>query len=81
MVLAIQAWPTLCNPLACSPPGFSVPGIFQANILEWVAISSSEGLPKPGIKLTSPASSALKADSLPIQLWGKPQQSLKQNYI
>ena len=34
----------------CSPPGSSVHGIFQARILEWVAISFSRGLPKPGIK-------------------------------
>ena len=32
---------TLCNPLDCSPPGFSVHGIFQARILEWGAISFS----------------------------------------
>ena len=31
----------LFDPLDCSPPGFSVRGIFQARILEWVAISSS----------------------------------------
>ena len=31
----------LCNPLDCSPPRSSVPGVFQARILEWVAISSS----------------------------------------
>ena len=31
----------------CSPPGFSVHGIFQARILEWVAISSSRGFPQP----------------------------------
>ena len=30
---------TLCNPLGCSPPGSSVDRIFQARILEWVAIS------------------------------------------
>ena len=28
----------------CSPPGSSVHGIFQARILEWVAISSSRGI-------------------------------------
>ena len=28
----------------CSPPGASVPGIFQARILEWVALSSSRGI-------------------------------------
>ena len=27
----------------CSPPGFSVPGILQAKILEWVAMASSRG--------------------------------------
>ena len=36
-----QADPTLCDPMNCSPPGSSVHGIFQARILEWVAISSS----------------------------------------
>ena len=36
-----SAWLTLCNPMGCSPPGSSVPGIFQARILEWVAISFS----------------------------------------
>ena len=37
----------------CSPPGSSVQGIFQARILEWVAISFSRGLPHPGIEPTS----------------------------
>ena len=31
----------LCNPMDCSPPGSSVYGIFQARILEWVAIAFS----------------------------------------
>jgi len=34
-----QSCPTLCNPMDCSLPGFSVHGIFQARVLEWVAIS------------------------------------------
>ena len=37
----------LCDPMDCSPPGFSVHGIFQARILEWVAISFSRGSPWP----------------------------------
>ena len=37
----LQSCPTLCNPIDGSPPGSSVPGILQATILEWVAISSS----------------------------------------
>ena len=39
--------PTLCNPMDCSPPGFSVRGIFQARLLDWVAISSSRGSSQP----------------------------------
>ena len=42
-VLVTQLRPTLCNSVDCSPPGFSVHGILQARILEWVAIPSSEG--------------------------------------
>ena len=36
-----QSGPTLCDPVDCSPPGFSVHGILQARILEWAAIYSS----------------------------------------
>ena len=42
-VLVTQPCPTLCDPMNCSPPGSSVHGIFQATILEWVAISFSRG--------------------------------------
>ena len=38
---SLQAWPTLCDPIDGSPPGSSIPGILQARILEWVAISFS----------------------------------------
>ena len=38
-----QSCPTLRDPMDCSPPGFSVHGIFQARGLEWVAISFSRG--------------------------------------
>ena len=37
----LQSYPTLCDPIDGSPPGSSVPGILQARILEWVAISFS----------------------------------------
>ena len=33
-----QSFPTLIDPMDCSPPGSSVHGIFQATVLEWVAI-------------------------------------------
>ena len=35
--------PTLCDPMGCSPPGSSIHGIFQASILECIAISFSRG--------------------------------------
>ena len=38
-----------CSPMDCSLPGFSVHGISQARILEWVAIASSVDLPGPGL--------------------------------
>ena len=41
--LVTQSCLTLCDPLDCSPPGSSVHGIFQAKMLEWVAISCSRG--------------------------------------
>ena len=36
---SLQWCPTLCNPIDGSPPGSAVPGILQARILEWAAIS------------------------------------------
>ena len=42
-----QSCLTLCNPVDCSPPGFSVHGILQARILEWVAISFSRRSSRP----------------------------------
>ena len=42
-----QSCPTLCNPMGCSLPGPSICGIFQARVLEWVAISFSRGSPWP----------------------------------
>jgi len=47
----------------CSPPGSSVHGIFQARILEWVAMPSS------GVKPSSPV---LQVDSLLSEPPGKP---------
>ena len=50
----LQSCPTLCDPIDGSPPGSPVPGILQARILEWVAISSSNALKwKVKVKLLS----------------------------
>ena len=42
-----QLCPTLCDPMDYSLPGSSVHGIFQARVLEWVAISFSRGCSQP----------------------------------
>ena len=55
-VLVSQLCQTLCDPMECSPPGFSVYGILQARILEWVAIPFSRDLPNSGIKCGPPHS-------------------------
>ena len=38
---SLQSCPTLCDPIHGSPSGSPIPGILQARILEWVAISFS----------------------------------------
>ena len=45
ILLCAQSRLTVCQPADCSPPGFSVHGIFQARIQERVAISSSRIFP------------------------------------
>ena len=52
--------PTLYDPME-----YTVHGILQARILEWVAFPFSRGLPNPGIK---PGSPVWQADSLPSEL-------------
>ena len=69
-VLVAQSCLTLCNPIDCGPPGFSIHGILQARILEWIAIPSPGDHPNPGIE---PRSHALQVDSLSSEPLGKPQ--------
>ena len=59
---SLQSCPTLCDPIDGSPPGFPVPGILQARILEWVAISFSNAWRwKVKVKSLSP-----------VRLWATP---------
>ena len=60
---------TLCDPMDCSPPGFSVREILQARMLDWVAIPSTRGSSQPG-DWTQVSTS--QADSLPSEPPGKP---------
>ena len=43
----LQSCPTLWDLVDCSPPGFSIRGILQARILEWVAMTFSRGSSRP----------------------------------
>ena len=60
-VKVAQSCPTLCDPM-----DYTVHGILQARILEWVAFPFSRGSSKP-------RSPALQVDSLPAEPQGKPQ--------
>ena len=59
LYLRTQSCPTLCDLMDCSPPGSSVDGIFQARILEWVAIFYSRNIqlaPSKSFSTRSPSS-------------------------
>ena len=58
-----------CNSVGDSPLGFSIHGISQARILEWVAMPFSRGSSQSGIES---GSLILQADSLPSEPTGKP---------
>ena len=72
LCLCAQSCPTLCDTMDCSPPGFSVHGILQAKILDWVAMPSSRGSSDPWIEPMSPA---LQVDSLLLSHGGSPSVS------
>ena len=62
-----QLCPTLCDPV-----GYTVHGILQVRILEWVAFPSPGDLPNPGIEPRFPA---LQAASLPAEPPGNPKNT------
>ena len=64
-MLLLQSRTILCNSMNCSLPGCSVHGIFQARILEWVAISFTRGFSGPGTEPRSPALEPLLSPLVP----------------
>ncbi|MCB2687161.1 hypothetical protein KQ755_14935, partial [Listeria monocytogenes] len=63
----------------CSLPGFSVYGIFQEKILEWVAISSSRGIfPTQGSNPNLLSLLHWQVDSLPL---ASPRKPLWENWF
>ena len=67
-----QSCSPLCGPMNYSPPGSSVPGIFQARILEWVAFPTPGDLTDPGLKPVFLASPVLADGSFTTAPPGKP---------
>ena len=68
VVLLTKSCVTLCDPRDCTLPGFSVHGISQARVLEWVAITFYRGPSCPGIEPMSPY---WQVDSLPLSYLGR----------
>ena len=66
-VKVAQLCPTLCKPM-----DYTVHGILQARILEWVAFPFSRISSNPGIEPRSPT---LQADSLPAEPQRKPKNT------
>ena len=56
---SLQSCPTLCDHMDYSHTGSSVHGIFQARILEWVAVPSSRGSSRPRDQIQVSVSPAL----------------------
>ena len=67
--MGAQVCPTLYDYMDCSLPNSSVLGVFQARIVEWVAISFPGDLPDPGIEPTSSVSAGGFFTTVPC---GKP---------
>ena len=64
----------LCDPMDCRSPGFSVHGIFQARILDQVAISySRDSFSTQGL---NPSFLHWQVDSLPLEPHGKPNWAI-----
>ena len=63
-----QSCPTLCDPMDCTLPGFSVHGISRQEYWSGLPFPSPGDLPDPGIE---PRSLALLADALPCEPPGK----------
>ena len=66
-VKVAQSCSTLCNPM-----DYTVYGILQARILEWVVVPFSRDIPNLGIKPRSPI---LQANSLPFEPPEKPKNT------
>ena len=72
---------TLCNPMDCSPAGSPVYGIFQARILEWVAISFSWGSFQPRDQTRTSCASCIAGGVLTTVPPSKPNEKQHREVI
>ena len=73
---SLQLYLTLCDPIDGSQPGSPIPGILQARILEWVAISFSSILNSRDITLLTKVH-LVKAVVFPVVLYGCENWTIK----
>jgi len=65
-------------PILCDPVDYTIHGILQARILEWVAVPFSRGSSQPRDRIRSPT---MQADSLSSEPPGKPRKKKKKTQI
>ena len=73
-----QSYTTLCSPIHCSPLGSPIHGVFQARILQWIAISFSWGYSQPRDRICVFCIGNGFFTAVPS---GKPLTSLIENYL
>ena len=64
--IQLLSCPTLCNSIDCSEPGYSVHGVSQLRILEWVCHFLLQGIFL--IEISNPCLLDWQVDSLPLSL-------------
>ena len=78
---SLQSSLTVCYPMDCSPPGFSVHGFFRHEYWSELPCPPPGDLPNQGIQPESPVPPALHVDSLPFSHQGSPWEGLGENYF
>ena len=78
-MLSLFSCVQLCDPMDYSPPDSSVHGIFQARILEWVAMPSSRGAHRPRDRTHISCISCIAGGLFTYEATGKPREGLMIN--
>ena len=81
MCLVTQSCLTLWGPMDCSPRGSSIHSIFQARILEWVAIFYSRGSSRPRDRTNVSSSTALAGRFFTTRPPGQPLVTMNGEFI